>query len=394
MSRFITRGLGLVIMSSLLGGCNVVLLNPSGDVALQQRNLIIASTMLMLLIIVPVIVFTLVFARRYRASNEDAVYDPDFHHSARLELVIWAAPLTIVVALGALTWVSTHTLDPFRPLGRIASAKPISPGVKPITVQVVALDWKWLFFYPDQGIATVNEVAAPLDVPLEFKITSATVMNSFFVPALAGQIYAMAGMETKLHAVINHEGDYNGFSANYSGAGFSKMNFPFRGMTQANYDGWIAKVKAEGSRLDQNAFLQLEKPSEREPIHYYAAVEDGLYDKILNMCALPGKMCMSEMMHIDAMGGGGRESEATRERLEYDGRRMREGGEMPGATFPASGRLPNTINGQPQGMRPRPMSPDVNAPAEHPGHGQGQSMPGAPEKGPAPAQLNDHSGHH
>lgn len=394
MFRNFSRCLALAAMSGLLGGCNVVLLDPSGDVALQQRNLIIASTLLMLLIIVPVIVMTLVFAWRYRETNTAAEYDPGFHHSARLELVIWAAPLTIIVALGALTWVSTHTLDPFRPLGRLGSAKPLAPNVKPITVQVVALDWKWLFFYPDQGIATVNELAAPVDVPIEFKITSATVMNSFFIPALAGQIYAMTGMETRLNAVVNREGEYNGFSAQYSGAGFSKMNFPFRGMSREGFDAWVAKVKADGSRLDRAAYLQLEKPTEREPVHYYSTVEDGLYSKILNMCAVPGNMCMSEMMHIDAMGGGGKESEHNKGRLEYDGHLMKEGNEQPGATFPASGRPPNTVNDQPQGMKPRSMSPDVNAPATQPGYGQGQAMPGSDQNSPAPAQLNDHSGHH
>lgn len=164
-------------------------------------------------------------------------------------MVIWSAPLVIIIAIGAITWLSTHTLDPYRPLTRLDPSRPVPAGTRPLTVEAVALDWKWLFFYPDQGIATVNELAAPVDVPITFHITSATVMNSFFIPALAGQVYAMAGMETKLHAVINREGTYNGFSANYSGSGFSNMNFAFHGLTQQGFDQWVAKVKGSGQRL-------------------------------------------------------------------------------------------------------------------------------------------------
>jgi cytochrome o ubiquinol oxidase subunit II len=179
------RVVGVVLLPLILAGCGTVILDPSGDVAVQQRNLIIASTLLMLLIIVPVIALTLIFARRYRAENTQAVYDPEWHHSTQLEVVIWTAPLLIIIALGAITWLATHTLDPYRPLTRLDGSQPVPPGVKPLDVQVVALDWKWLFFYPDQGIATVNELAAPVNVPIAFKITSATVMNSFFIPAMA-----------------------------------------------------------------------------------------------------------------------------------------------------------------------------------------------------------------
>lgn len=290
----------VAVLSALLSSCNMVVMSPSGDVAMQQRNLIIISTILMLLIVVPVIVLTLIFAWRYRQSNKEATYDPEWHHSTRLEVVIWSAPLAIIIALGALTWITTHTLDPYRPLDRIAPGKPITADIKPLTVEVVALDWKWLFIYPDQGIATVNELAAPVDTPINFKITSASVMNSFYIPALAGQIYAMTGMETKLHAVINKPGDYVGFSANYSGAGFSKMRFKFLGMDKAGFDQWVAKVKASNETLSRPNYLQLEKPSIQEPVHYYASADKGLYNAILNMCAHPGDMCMSDMMAMDS----------------------------------------------------------------------------------------------
>src|SRR6478609_6021481 len=182
--------LTIIAVSGLLSGCGMVVMDPSGDVAVQQRNLIIASTALMLLVIVPVIAMTFMFAWRYRASNADAKYDPDWHHSTQLEVIIWTVPLLIIIALGAMTWISTHTLDPFRPLSRLAPNKPVPAGTKPLQVEVVALDWKWLFIYPELGVASLNEMAAPVNVPISFRITSSSVWNTFSVPALAGMIYA------------------------------------------------------------------------------------------------------------------------------------------------------------------------------------------------------------
>jgi len=290
---------------ALLGGCNFVVLHPAGDIALQQRDLVVISTVLMLLIIIPVMILTVLFAWRYRESNESASYDPDWDHSTHLELVIWAAPLLIIICLGALTWMGTHLLDPYRPLDRIAVDTVAPADTKPLEVDVVALDWKWLFIYPEQGIATVNELAAPVDRPINFRITSSSVMNSFYIPALAGQIYAMAGMETKLHAVINEPGSYQGFSANYSGAGFSGMRFPFYGMTARDFEAFVANAKAEGGELSSPVYLELERPSENEPARRFAAVDPNLFKAILNLCVEPGKMCMSEMTAIDAKGGLG-----------------------------------------------------------------------------------------
>ncbi len=275
------RGL-CVLPAFLLAGCNTVLLHPSGVVAAQQGHLIVVSTVLMLLIVVPVIALTVIFAWRYRQSNNAATYTPDWDHSTQLELVIWAAPLLIIIALGALTWISSHTLDPYRPLRRIDAARTVPAGVKPLTIEVVALDWKWLFIYPEQGIAVVNEAAAPVDVPINFRITASSVMNSFFV-----QIYAMPGMQTQLNAVINREGDYDGFSANYSGAGFSGMRFKFRGLGAADFDQWVQSAKSAGRQLDNQGYLQLQKPSEREPVRRYSLVAAGLYDSILSQCVTP-----------------------------------------------------------------------------------------------------------
>ena len=203
----------------------MVVLSPSGYIAAQQRDLLVSSTLLMLLIIMPVMGLTVFFAWRYSEKRAQARYDPDWHHSTSLELVIWAAPLMIIICLGAITWIGTHLLDPFRPLDADRRAPAGAAGHRAARGQVVALDWKWLFIYPQYGIATVNDAAAPVDRPIRFHLTSQSVMNAFYVPALAGMIYAMPGMESQLHAVMNVPGDYEGFSANYSGAGFSKMRF-------------------------------------------------------------------------------------------------------------------------------------------------------------------------
>lgn len=303
LSRFLAASAPLL----LLAGCDSVVLHPAGDIAAQQGRLVVDSTLLMLLIILPVMALTVLFAWRYRASNKDATYTPDWDHSTQLELVIWAAPLVIIIALGAMTWLSTHTLDPFRPLARLDAQRPLPADVKPLEIEVVALDWKWLFIYPEQHIATVNEVAAPVDRPVKFRITASSVMNSFYIPALAGQIYAMPGMETQLNAVINKAGDYEGFSANYSGAGFSDMKFRFHGLAGRDFDAWVQQNRASGQRLDRDGYLALAAPSTREPVRRYADVDPALYHAILNQCVPAGSSCMDDMMAMD-MGMKPRES--------------------------------------------------------------------------------------
>ncbi|HIV69498.1 MAG TPA: ubiquinol oxidase subunit II [Candidatus Aquabacterium excrementipullorum] len=303
------RALLLAPLIALLAGCNAVVMSPSGDVALQQRDLIVISTVLMLLIIVPVIILTLLFAWRYRQSNTKANYAPDWDHSTQLELVIWAAPLLIIIALGALTWISTHKLDPYRPLDRISADKPLPADVKPLVVEVVSLDWKWLFVLPEQGIATVNEIAAPVDRPIRFKLTSSTTMNAFYVPALAGMIYTMPGMQTELNAVINKPGVYQGMSSHYSGSGFSGMTFKFHGVSNEDFDKWVAKAKAEGKALTRSTYSELAKPSERNPVALFSSVDPDLYKRVLNLCVEDGQTCMHEIMAKDAkrnsVKGGG-----------------------------------------------------------------------------------------
>lgn len=267
------RGLS-VLLPVLLAGCQGGILDPKGQVAADEKSLIITATLLMLLVVIPVIVMTLVFAWKYRASNTAAEYRPKWAHSNRIEAVVWIIPIIIVSFLGVIAWKTTHKLDPYRPLD---SDKP------PVTVQVVALNWKWLFIYPELGIATVNEIAFPKDVPVNFRITSDVAMNSFFIPQLGGQIYAMAGMETKLHLVANEAGDYRGFSANYSGAGFSGMKFrAIATEDQAGFDAWVKKVREGGQRLDAQAYLALAAPSENNPAAYFSLAEPRLFDAVLH----------------------------------------------------------------------------------------------------------------
>ena len=296
------RGL-LLLPLLLLGGCDLVLLNPPGDVARQQSDIMIITTVIIALIIVPVMIAIAIVAWRYRASNKQAKYDPHWDHSPQLELWVWAGPLLVIIAVGAVSWIGTHQTDPYRALDRIGSGRPVPADVKPLEVEVVSLRWKWLFLYPQYGIATVNELAAPVDRPIRFKLTGDTMMDSFFVPALVGQVYTMPGMQTILHGVINKPGEYDGFSANYSGTGFTDMRFKFHGLPTQDFDAWIGKVRAAGGDLDFAAYDKLREPSRAAPVQYYAKYESNLYDRILTMCVRPGEICRSQMMAADTRGG-------------------------------------------------------------------------------------------
>lgn len=267
-------GVGSALLATLLSGCKGGILDPKGPIGADEKSLILTATFLMLLVVVPVILMTLVFAWKYRASNTAAVYTPKWAHSTKIEVVVWTIPVIIVIGLAILAWETTHKLDPYRPLD---SAK------APIKVDVVALNWKWLFIYPDLGIATVNQLAFPKDTPVNFRITSDVAMNSFFIPQLGGQIYAMAGMETKLHLLADEAGSYDGMSANYSGAGFSGMKFKaIATETPEDFQAWVAKVKAQATPLDAQAYLALAQPSENNPPAYFTAAEPRLFDAVMH----------------------------------------------------------------------------------------------------------------
>jgi len=262
-----------LIGTLLLSGCNMTLLNPKGQVGLDERNLIITATLLMLLVVVPVIVMTFLFAWKYRASNTDAVYTPKWSHSTKIEIAVWAVPVLIIIALGYVTYKSTHALDPY---------KPLESDVKPITIEVVALDWKWMFIYPEQGIATVNKIVFPAHTPINFKVTSDSVMNSFFIPALGGQIYAMAGMQTKLHLIANQNAEMDGISANYSGAGFTGMKFKAIATSQEDFDAWVSEVKKAPKQLEKAEYEALSKPSQNNPVELYSSVTPNLFQIIVD----------------------------------------------------------------------------------------------------------------
>jgi cytochrome o ubiquinol oxidase subunit 2 len=266
--------MSLIAATVMLSGCNMVLMNPKGAIGVEQRTLIITAIALMLIVVVPVIFMAFAFAWKYRASNKDAKYSPNWAHSNKIEAVVWTIPIIIIAILGTITWKTTHELDPF---------KPIVTDKKPMTIEVVSLDWKWLFIYPEQGIATVNELAFPKDVPVEFKITSNSVMNSFFIPQLGGQIYAMAGMQTKLHLIGNEAGKYDGISSSFSGRGFSGMKFTaIVTPTEGDFDQWVAKVKESSNNLNATSdFNKLAEPSENNPVEYFSSVKPNLFKETI-----------------------------------------------------------------------------------------------------------------
>ena len=195
---------------------NLAVLNPVGEIAAQEKSLISTAVLLMLIVVVPVIIMVFLFAWKYRASSTKAKYTPNWAHNTWLEIVWWGIPSSIIIALATITWITTHKLDPYRPL---------DSKEKPVEIQVVALDWKWLFFYPEYNIATVNHIQIPVGRPINFRITADAPMNSFMIPQLGGQIYAMQGMETKIHLIAEKPGEFDGYSSNYSGHGLSGMNF-------------------------------------------------------------------------------------------------------------------------------------------------------------------------
>ena len=273
MKRTLPHCLMYIAASCLMSGCNLIVFNPKGQVAIDERNLIILATGLMLLVVIPVIVMMFVFAYRYRATNKTARYSPRWASSHKIEAVVWGVPFLIVVALSWVTWETTHALDPYRPLDSDTPA---------MNVQVVATDWKWLFIYPDLGIASVNELALPVHTPVSFTITSDAAMTSFFIPALGGQIYAMAGMQTKLHLIANEIGQFRGIAANYNGPGFSDMHFGTFSMTPADFESWVAKVRGAPQQLDQASYTELAKPSIAHRVTYYSKVQQRLFLDIVD----------------------------------------------------------------------------------------------------------------
>ena len=252
-------------------GHTIAILDTKGLIATRERDLLYFAWGLMLLVCIPVYLLTAGIAWHYRADNKKAKYLPNWEHNTRDELIWWAVPSVIIFILAVSTWNSTQELDPFKPL---VSAKP------QLTIQVVALNWKWLFIYPQQGIATMNYIEIPIGTPVRFDITSQGPMNSFWIPQLGGQVYAMSGMSTRLHLVASEAGEYAGSSANFSGEGFADMKFVAKAVSQTEFDAWVATMRAASSTLSYSEYAELAQPSSKYPHTSYASVEKNLYTRI------------------------------------------------------------------------------------------------------------------
>lgn len=273
--------LPIIVVIAIFGFFGVVLyqnfdsfavLNSQGQIANKQRDLIIFTSLLSLLIVIPVFFMTFWFAWKYREGNTKAKYSPDWDHSAIAETIWWTVPLIMILVLAVITYKTSHELDPFKP---ISSAKPT------LTVQVVALDWKWLFIYPEQQIASLNYLQFPKDTPVKFEITADAPMNSFWIPQLGGQIYAMSGMSTRLNLIADKAGDYRGSSANISGRGFADMHFIARASSDAQFNGWVNLAKSSDKALTASQYAKLAQPSRNNPPQLYSNVDPNLYDTIV-----------------------------------------------------------------------------------------------------------------
>ncbi|URJ25312.1 ubiquinol oxidase subunit II [Candidatus Blochmannia ocreatus (nom. nud.)] len=268
----------LGIFLTILSGCaNLVLLHPKGQIGSEECSLVLTAFGLMSLIIIPVIVMTFFFTLKYRASNfRNAQYTPNWSHSKIIEFVIWFVPIIIIIILGILTWKSTHKLDPKKPI--------VSAITQPIIVDVISLDWKWLFIYPQQNIAVVNELVFPINTPIKFNVTSNSVMNAFFIPQLGGQIYAMAGMHTELNLIAQESGQYKGISSNFSGSGFSNMKFTVIVTdTEKEFEKWIKKVRQSPYHINNMiTYEELAAPSKNNAVIYFSSIQTNLFYEVIN----------------------------------------------------------------------------------------------------------------
>src|SRR5450432_2865093 len=272
----------VLVGAAVLGGCSDGVFDPKGPIALAERQIMLNALGIMLAIVVPVIFATLGVAFWFRASNERARYRPNFAYSGRLEMLVWSIPAMTVFLVGGVAWVGAHDVSP---------GKPIASTVKPLRVQVASLDWKWLFIYPDQGVASVNRLTIPVGTPVSLELTSSGVMNSFFVPQLGSQIYTMAGMITRLHLQADQAGTYRGFAAQFSGEGFADMHFDADAVTDDKFSQWLDTARNAGPELDAKSYAELAKPSAAVPRFTYRSVAPGLFGSIL----------VSEMQSDDAV---------------------------------------------------------------------------------------------
>jgi cytochrome o ubiquinol oxidase subunit 2 len=285
----------------LLTGKNIQILNPAGYIALQERNLLYLCVFIMVIVVVPVFIFAIHVAKTYHEDNKNAQYTPDWDHSTKLQAFLWAFPTFVILILCVINWVSAHKLDPHNELIN---------GTKPMVIQVVALRWKWLFIYPGQGVASVNNVVFPEKTPITFEITASdTPMNSFWIPQLDGQIYAMAGMATQTHLIADTEGVYRGSSGEIDGQGFADMTFSARSVTQGNFDAWVERVKQSPQALTTDSFNDLNQPTQNVPPEYFSSTETNLYTTIvMKYMAHPSESADMQSMpetNLQTAGKGG-----------------------------------------------------------------------------------------
>lgn len=269
----------LAIMSTMLAiffvlsSDKALLTHPKGIVAKSELNLITTNILLMLIIIIPTFVFLFVVAWKYRVKNSKAKYDPEHSRGALGELVLWIVPAVVIAVMSVITWNAAHELDPY---------KPLKSDVKPLTIQVVAIDWKWLFIYPEHGIATLNFVQFPEQTPIHLELAAdSSPMNSFWIPQLSGQIYSMTGMVTQLHIMADSTGVYTGRAAEINGEGYADMTFVAKSTSQSDFDNWVAYVKQSPLRLTEPIYIELSKPSKNDPIALYSYSEKDLFKKIV-----------------------------------------------------------------------------------------------------------------
>jgi cytochrome o ubiquinol oxidase subunit 2 len=261
----------------LLASCRSVgVLDPQGPVSAAEKLILFNATGIMLVVVAPVILLTLAFAWWYRASNKRAKFRPELVYSGSIELVVWAIPAMVVFLLAGVAWIGAHDLDP---------AAKLHSDAKPVRVEVVSLDWKWLFIYPDLRVASVNQLVVPVGAPIEFALTSATVMNAFFIPQLGTQIYTMPGMTTHLNLLADRAGNYPGLSSHFSGDGFSDMQFMVQALPTAEFDAWLEHARGGPEVLNTDAYDDLAKPSKKVASRSYADVDPMIYEHILKLAA-------------------------------------------------------------------------------------------------------------
>ncbi len=269
----------ILLAALCLAGCHAAVLDPQGEVGAAEKTILLDSLAIMLAIVLPTIAATLSFAWWYRAGNTNARHRPDWSHSGQLELIVWAIPLLTIMLLGGVAWVGSHTLDP---------ARPLASDAKPLNIQVVSLDWKFLFIYPDQGIASVNTLEIPAGVPVHFSLTSASVMNAFFIAPLGSMIYMMNGMATQLNLSAGKPGLYHGISSHFSGDGFADMHFDVHAVSSTDFAAWIASARSGGLSLTPASYAALARQSINVKPYTYHDIDAGLFDKIVSQALPPG----------------------------------------------------------------------------------------------------------